>query len=181
MYSFFNSTAFLSGCIPIALINFIVNYSDEDLFVVWFSVFFLLVSILAGLYFRNKLKSFFQYDNETAIVSNIKRKDIFASGAISYYVLPFISFVTGGRNGVIILIILTCLLMWIFNNNRMFLYTPLIDLLGYQIFECDIKFEDQIIKATIITPNGNKMYFTGYNDVRIYKIEADIYAAELIE
>jgi len=60
----------------------------------------------------------------------------------------------------------------------MFLYTPLFDILAYKILECDIKINDKLIHADIIVKDGNQLYFTGENSMRIYKIEEGIFAAE---
>lgn len=176
-----SSSAFLSGCVPIALINLILNYDSTDFALVWFAVAFLLISVVAGVYFWIRLKSFYSKNNEPATIVNIKRKDIFASGAISYYVLPFISFVSEGRDGIIILVVLILLFLQIFTNNRMFLYTPLIDILRYQVLECEIIISGKVVKANILTKDGSGLYFNGENEMRIFKIEQDIYFAQMKE
>jgi len=181
MHTLLSSTAFLSGCIPIAIINLTLNYDKEDCIISWFSIGFCAISIIAGLYFFRKIKSFYRHDNEKAVILNIRRKDIFVSGAISYYVLPFISFVSTGREGVLILSILILLFLKIFNNNRMFLYTPLFDLLGYKILECDIRINQHIVHADIITKDGNCLYFTGENHMRVSKIEEGVFTAHCDE
>jgi hypothetical protein len=163
---------------PIALINLFLNYEKDDNIVFGFSIFFFLITTSSGLYFFRKIKTFYRNDNEKAVILNIKRKDVFVSGAISYYVLPFISFISSGRDGVYILCTLIVLFLIIFTNNRMFLYTPLFDILAYKILECDIKINDKLIHADIIVKDGNQLYFTGENSMRIYKIEEGIFAAE---
>ena len=178
MYTLLSSTAFLSGCIPIALINLFLNYEKEDNVIFWFSISFYLVTTFSGLYFFRTIRSFYRDDNEKAVIINIKRKDIFVSGAISYYVLPFISFVSTGRDGVYILCTLILIFLKIFTNNRMFLYTPLFDILGYKILECDIKINQQIVHADIITNDGSKLFFTGENNMRVLKIEEGIFVAK---
>ena len=93
--------AFLAGCFPIALIEILHVFifdSDEAVFIVQcFAVLYMAVSIWAcidtGLFFRRQ----FQSVRIPCKISGLQRKDLFSSGAISYYVIPFISFIGCSR------------------------------------------------------------------------------------
>lgn len=176
-----NSTAFLSGCTPIAFINLLGNYDNPDVVVQGFAIVLMIVTVFSTIWFYCQMTRFFNSADTVAIVSGIKRKDVFASGAISYYVLPFISFLSTGRGSVWTLLILISLFLRIFHNNNMFLYTPIFDVLGYKILTCKATIFEKDSNINIITKDGSALFFTGDNKMKVAKIDEDIYVAILCE
>jgi len=66
-------------------------------------------------------------------IQNIKIQNIFSSGTMTYYILPFISFAAGDDllKNEIILFILILILGKLYVQERMIIYTPILGLVGY--------------------------------------------------
>jgi hypothetical protein len=188
---FLNSAAFFSGCFPIALINFIINIflrtEGNNWYVEIFAKSLLIITVLASLFFYIYLRKKFRSAVTTVEIKDIKRKDIFSSGAISYYILPFVSFVGNDEKSMVTLVVVLTLLVIIFNNNLMFLYTPLIDMLGYKILEGKILYSNSNLDVTkieignILVKSDKKIFFSKENKAHIHKISEGIFCAIIIE
>lgn len=172
--------AFLAGCFPIALIEMLHVFifdSDEAVFVVQcFAVLYMAVSIWAcidtELFFRRQ----FQSVRIPCKISGLQRKDLFSSGAISYYVIPFISFIGSGIESAVTLLIVTGLMLAMFRNNIMFLYTPLLDVFGYKILEGDINRHDgDSRKGTFIVKTDNNLFFSSDNQGKMMQITNGVF------
>ena len=179
--------AFLSGCFPIALINFIRNIvfplENSNVYVEWFSVTFFAITVVSAIVYFLLLRKFFRSANILCIISDIKRVDMFSSGAISYYILPFISFIGNDVQNAITLFIVIILLLIIFNNNMMFMYTPILDCLGYKVLECRICNPDGSgsQKAKVVVKTDNGLYFSGNNLGKAEKVNEDTFFFILVD
>lgn len=180
-----NSVAFLSGCFPVALIyllaNMLFDKNRQDWYVNVFANSFFFITVISMILFWWILRKWFKGTNETVTIKHIRRKDIFSSGAISYYILPFVSFINNDEKSVLILLIVLILLLIIFINNMMFLYTPFIDILGYKILECDMEIDGKCEKITIVFKDTSALFFTGINEIKINKIDEGIFCGMTIE
>ena len=146
---FLSSMAFLSGCCPIALIHcirvvIIPYYESADTINLFdmvkiFAVCFLMITILCTFFFRFLIDQKFSVATTHVKVCNLKRKDLFSSGALSCYVLPFLSLIGDDIQSTVAILILVLLFLKVFINNIMFLYTPMIDIWGYKILEGTVK------------------------------------------
>jgi len=184
-----NSTSFLSGCLPIALIDFIqvivFRPENNNWYVEIFAKTFLLFTIISCVVFYVILWDNFKKADTPVIITNLKRKDMFSSGAISYYVLPFISFIGNTLQSTITLAVVIILLLIIFNNNMMFMYTPFLDILGYKVLEgtiiqpgrehekcycCQKNIEQS---CSIVVKTDRNLFFTGENKGTMKKISGD--------
>ncbi len=177
---FINTSAFWAGCFPVALMEFVcvmwfgTNDTTKPLYI--FAYIFLFVTIISTLCFIRFIKNTFSKANTPGSISNIKRKDIFSSGAISYYILPFISFVGSDSKSMVTLIIVILILTLIFNNNMMFMYTPILDFFQYKVLECDLQCGiDKHEKVIILVKSDTTLYFTGTNNGVFKKVQEGLY------
>lgn len=175
-----NVAAFLSGCFPIALIEWlrvIIFRSDSNnWYVEIFSKVFLIITVICICIFTWSIFKIFRRVNTPGNISNLKRKDTFSSGAISYYVLPFVSFVGNDINSMVTLAVVIVFLSVIFNNNMMFMYTPVLDFLGYKVLEGDLESGGNIYKTvTILVKTDKCLYFTGSNNGEFEKVQEGLY------
>ena len=174
----FSCTAFLSGCVPISLIYFFktticpfisnrIDYNFEYNHIQIFSIAFLVITLVSSGIFFFMLKKKFIQASDSVTISNLKRKDLFSSGALGFYVLPFISFLGNDMESLITIIILVLLLLRIFTNNVMFLYTPFIDILGYKMLEGTVTYNNNgsVKKQTynIMVKSDKNLFFSTDN------------------
>ncbi len=174
-----NSSAFLSGCLPIALIQFSrALFSDVcNVVLASFSVAFLFLTVVATVYLWCYFSSTFSKANVPCKISNLKRKDLFSSGALSCYILPFVSFVGDSVQSVLTLFVITIVLLVVFNNNMMFMYTPLLDFLGYKVLEGEWSDLDGKNSGTamIVVKSGKGIFFTGSNRGVVNCVDEGVY------
>lgn len=144
-----SGVAFLSGCLPIALIHFIRvtvipcsnHAADMTVDIVQiFSIGFMVVTMLCAFGFYYLINLRFSAASIRGTICNLKRKDLFSSGALSCYILPFLSLLGNDIQSTISMVILIFLFLKVFINNIMFLYTPIIDVLGYKILEGTVRY-----------------------------------------
>lgn len=174
-----NSSAFLSGCLPVALIQ-VSRFSFSDVYNVVpasLSVAFLFLTILASVCLWRYFSITFSKANVPCKVSNLKRKDMFSSGALNYYILPFVFFIGDNMQSVLTLFVITIALLVIFNNNMMFMYTPLLDFLGYKILEGEVSdLDGKNLKVAMIVVKSDKgIFFTGSNRGVMNRVSEDVY------
>lgn len=175
-----NVSAFLAGCFPVALIEWIrvivFRSSSNNWYVEIFAKTFLIITIICICIFIRSLWKNFRRANTLGSITNLKRKDTFSSGAISFYILPFISFVGNDVNSMITLAVVIVFLLVIFNNNMMFMYTPVLDFLGYKVLEGDLQSGNNTYKnVTILVKTDGELYFTGINDGKFEKVQEGLY------
>lgn len=180
-----NSSAFLSGCLPVALIDFLIVIGFRSDAHDWraevFAYIFLAVTVAASVCYYRFLQKKFQAASAVCKIENLRRVNIFSSGAVSYYTLPFISFVGDSLQSAVILSVLVVILLIIFNNNMMFMYTPFLDFCGYKVLDGNIIFptgengKENIRLAHIVVKTDNKLYFSSSNDGLSEKVTEDIY------
>lgn len=177
---FLSLAAFFSGCLPIALINGFLNWNNNILIIRYFSWLFCSIAIVATLYFLSWLKKNNNVKNsDLIIIENIKRKNIFSTGAMSYYIVPFVSFIPGeDLKTFYILVTLIIMFAWLYVSNRMALYTPIIDFSGYKILEATISNgSEKKIRADVLIKNIDNIYFSDENRVNARKIDENTYFA----
>ena len=180
---FLSSMAFLSGCTPIALIYFlrvtVIPYKGDVQAIIFdvvriFSVVFLSVTILCAIFFYISINKHFNLAGTSVKVYNLKRKDLFSSGALSCYVVPFISLIGDDIQSMVSLVVLIMLFLRVFTNNIMFLYTPMIDILGYKILEGTVEYNanGNIFKrqCNLMVKSDKNLYFEGENVAVIEKL-----------
>lgn len=195
---FLSSLAFLSGCLPIAFIHFtkviVIPFweSNENLtnfqfntFVRIVSIILILLTISSTVMFYIAINKRFSQATTKVSVCKLKRKDLFSSGALSCYVVPFISLIGDSLHSTISIIILILLFLRVFTNNIMFLYTPMIDIFGYKILEGIIKqtnLNGQILErqCNIIVKSDSNLYFETDNKVVIEKLNETTFCAKTI-
>ena len=172
--------AFLAGCFPIALIEalhvFIFDVDEAGYAVQCFAAIYMVVSIGAcidtWLFFRRQFHSV----RIPCEISKLQRKDLFSSGAISYYVIPFISFIGSGIESAVTLLIVTALMLAMFRNNIMFLYTPLLDVFGYKILEGEISRPDGNCRmGTFIVKTDKGLFFSSKNQGKMLQITNGVF------
>lgn len=169
---FLSSMAFLSGCFPIAFIHFlrvtVIPYyksADDIVFdvVQVFSISFIVVTACCSFLFYILINKRFSAASICVQVCNLKRKDLFSSGALSCYVVPFLSLIGDNVQSTVSLIVLILLFLRVFTNNIMFLYTPMIDILGYKILEGTIRYSvnGQVIEreCNLMVKSDKELYF----------------------
>lgn len=180
--------SFISGCFPVAIINFIINYKIENLLSGFFAYLFIFFSSFATVYLVSVLRGYVKNIKtnvgcNNAKISNIKRKNLFTTGAMGYYVIPFVSFIGTGDNYVstVILLILIILFAWLFTANRMVLYNPMLDILGYRILEATVSISGKEHTSDILTKakDAANLYFSSVNNVSTIKIDETTYFARL--
>ena len=175
-----NVSAFLSGCFPVALIEWIrvvlFRTSNNNWYVEIFSKTFFTFTIVCSLIFWVYILKKFREANTIGEISCLKRKDMFSSGAVSYYILPFVSFLGNDINSMVTLIVVIILLAVIYNNNMMFMYTPLLDFMGFKVLEGNIKCQNaEFSKAMILVKKDKNIVFTGENKGKFEKIQEGLY------
>ena len=163
---FINTSAFLSGCFPVALIEWIrviiFRLPDNNWYVEIFSKTFLLTSTVCIVVFWWFIIHRFEKVNTPCTISKLKRKDTFTSGAISYYILPFISFLGNDLDSMLTLLIVIIFLMVIFHNNMMFMYTPVLDFMGCKVLDGELSCRGESpFQATILIKSDKGIMFTG--------------------
>lgn len=102
---------------------------------------------------------------------------MFSSGALSYYILPFVSFIGDSTQSILTLIVVTIVLLVVFNNNVMFMYTPLLDFLGYKVLEGNMSdLDGKNSGAAIIVVKSEKgIFFTGSNRGVVNYVNEGVY------
>lgn len=176
-----NSSAFLSGCFPVALIDVLYvamfRSTEQNWGAKAFAWVFLVVTIIASVCFYFILQNHFREATTSCKIGNLKRVNVFSSSAISYYTLPFISFVGDSVQSAVTLFILVAILLVIFNNNMMFMYTPLLDFLGYKVLEGEIIFMNgSVVRyANIVVKTDKGLYFSSHNDGLVEKVNEDTF------
>ena len=169
---FLSSMAFLSGCFPIALIHFlrvtIIPYYGNTSNIVFdvvqiFSISFIILTFCCSFLFYIAINKRFSSASVCVQVCDLKRKDLFSSGALSCYVVPFLSLIGDNIQSTVSLMILILLFLRVFNNNIMFLYTPMIDILGYKILEGKIRYSanGQVVErqCNLMVKSDKDLYF----------------------
>lgn len=190
---FLSSMAFLSGCFPIAVIHcvrvtIIPHYNSIDN-LQWniiniFAVGFVILTTLCSILFYISINRRFSLATVHVEVCDLKRKDLFSSGALSCYVLPFLSLSGNDTQSTVSLFLLVLLFLRVFNNNIKFLYTPMIDILGYKILEG--KMVDSSTGLTIERPcnllvkSDQNFYFETSNSVLMEKINETTFCVKLV-
>ena len=190
---FLSSMAFLSGCLPIALIHFtrvvlVPGYgtilSVDFSIVQIFSSVFISLTFLCSILFYILINERFSKATTHAKVCDLKRKDLFSSGALSCYVLPFLSLIGDDIQSTVLLVILILLFLRVFNNNVMFLYTPMIDILGYKILEGTIRYtvngQTEEKRYDIMVKSDKNLYFESDNSVLMEKLNESTFCAKLL-
>lgn len=174
-----NSSTFLSGCLPVALLQVARTlFSDAcDSALRNLSAAFLLLTIVATICSWRYFSIMFRKANVPCVISNLKRKDMFSSGALSYYILPFVSFIGDSTQSILTLIVVTIVLLVVFNNNVMFMYTPLLDFLGYKVLEGNMSdLDGKNSGAAIIVVKSEKgISFTGSNRGVVNYVNEGVY------
>lgn len=169
--------AFLSGCAPIAVINLWLNYNSQINIIKYFSWSFLILTLVFCEYIYCWLKGYNNTSNKLKVkIKNIKIKNTVSTGAMNYYIIPFISFTQKDDiKSFIVLVVLLILFSILFVKNKMTFYTPIIDLLGYQSLEATIINGSNEIQVDLITKDINKLYLSSINDVGVEKITGELY------
>ncbi len=174
-----NSSAFLSGCFPIALIEVVrlLFSASNNIILCGLSLVFLVTTIAATIYVWRSFSRMFSKADIPCRISNLKRKDMFSSGALSFYILPFVSFIGDNIQSIFTLFVVTIVLLVIFNNNMMFMYTPLLDFLGYKVLEGDISSlgGDDTQTAVIVVRSGKGLFFSGSNRGLVNCVSENVY------
>lgn len=174
---FLSIMAFLSGCFPIALIHFVrvtvIPYWGRANDIVCdvvqiFSVSFIVVTACCSFLFYISINKRFSAASVCVQVYKLKRKDLFSSGALSCYVVPFLSLIGDNVQSTVSLVVLILLFLKVFINNIMFLYTPMIDILGYKILEGTIRYSvnGQIVEreCNLMVKSDKELYFETENN-----------------
>lgn len=184
--------SYLSGCLPISIVSVInVNYEKfickdgkiifTDFIINLVPILFFITTIVASWLVIKDLKKRKSDSQSECEIENVKRKNLFATGAMSYYVLPFIAFASiKDWSSLISMIVLLITFGWIFVNNRMFPYSPIIDIAGYTVFECDLILDSgskKVKNVNIITKDASIIYLSSTNYGRVEKVDEDIYIA----
>lgn len=180
-----NSSAFLSGCLPVALIDFLLvvgfQSSNRDWRAEVFSYIFLALTVASSVCYYRFLQNKFQAASTVCKIEGLRRVNIFSSGAVSYYTLPFISFVGDNLQSAVILSVLVVILLIMFNNNMMFMYTPFLDFCGYKVLAGNIIFptgengKGETRRAYIVVKTDNRLYFSSSNGGLSEKVTEDMY------
>lgn len=175
-----NMSAFLSGCFPVALIEWIrviiFRPTDNNWYVEIFFKTFLGLSILCIISFLLFIFYRFKKANTPCVISKLRRKDTFSSGAISYYILPFISFLGNDMDSMLTLLVIIIFLMVIFHNNMMFMYTPVLDFMGYKVLEGELSCRGESpVKVVILVKSDNGIIFTGENHGKVKKVQDGLF------
>ena len=193
---FLSGIAFLSGCLPIAFIHFVrvfiipyfevteIPTSIHILVKIFSAVFLIITSISAVLFCVFLNKRFLKADTNVKI-SNLRRKDLFSSGALGCYVLPFVSLIGNNLQSTISLFTLILLFLIVFTNNIIFLYTPIIDIKGYQLMEGTMtyKINGQIKekKCDLMLKSDKNLYFTSENNAVMEKLNETTFCVKLVD
>ena len=180
---FLSSMAFLSGCFPIALIHFVrvtvIPYYERMDCIIFdvvqvFSISFIVLTIICAFGFYISINKRFSSASTQVKVFNLKRKDLFSSGALSCYVVPFLSLSGDNIQSTVSLVMLIVLFLIVFNNNIMFLYTPMIDILGYKILEGTIRYTANghavERQCNLMVKSDKNLYFEIGNDGLMEKL-----------
>lgn len=194
--------SYISGNTPIALILlFNVGYDNIGYAVIgkWEEVHFPEIFLAAILVIITSFSSYFmiKYFNdsinrlkngnggEAATVSDLQVEKIFSSGAITYYILPFASFIVGDDiiKNLAALFILGVIFGQIYVKERMTIYSPILCLFGYVVFSCDRKFEKQKSKRRIkvLVKNPESIVTGNKCGLVIQSIDNTVYIATLKE
>ena len=83
------------------------------------------------------------------------------------------------------LFVLILLFLKVFTNNIMFLYTPIIDIMGYKIMEGTLKYtiNGQIKerKCDLMLKSDKNLYFTSENNAVMEKLNETTFCVKLID
>lgn len=194
---FLSGIAFLSGCLPIAVIQglrvFVVpcyevaeNNQPINIVVQYFSGFFFGITAISAIFFCIALNKRFSRASTRIEIRDLKRKDLFSSGALTCYVLPFVSLIGNNLQSTVSLFVLIPLFLIVFTNNILFLYTPIIDIMGYKIMEGTIKYptlNGQIKekKCDLMLKSDKNLYFTSENNAVMEKLNETTFCVKLID
>ncbi len=192
---FLSGIAFLSGCLPIAVIHGLrvlvvpcyevaENNPPINIVVIYFSVIFLVITSISAVLFCIALNKRFARASTLVEISDLKRKDLFSSGALSCYVLPFLSLIGNNLQSTVSLFVLILLFLKVFTNNIMFLYTPIIDIMGYKIMEGTLKYtingQVKEKKCDLMLKSDANLYFTSENNAVMEKLNETTFCVKLI-
>jgi hypothetical protein len=137
--------SYLSGNVIIAFIFLISNVWDVfchkgEIWVLTYSIILLLITTIATIILIRHVKRILEHLSDGnggnhILLAEIKQKNIFSTGVMSYYVLPFASFVSGDDvvKNCILLTILLIVFGLIYVRERMILYTPIFSMMGYMV------------------------------------------------
>lgn len=194
---FLSGMAFLSGCLPISIIHglrvFVVpcyevaeNNPPMNIGVKYFAVAFLVIALISTAFFCIALNKRFSRASTRVEISDLKRKDLFSSGALTCYVLPFLSLIGNNLQSTVSLFILIILFLRVFTNNILFLYTPIIDIMGYKIMEGTIKYSTingqvKEKKCDLMLKSDENLYFTSENNAVMEKLNETTFCVKLID
>lgn len=164
--------SYLAGCLLVAFIYLLINW-DKGYCYLYGGVTFTLISLLAIFVIYRYLKK--QLPNKTngikTTIRKIRRNNNFVASSISYYVIPFLSFVSTGFENTVILVVLIIFFAFIHGKNRMFLFSPVLDILGYSVLDCEIKIKNDFVSAYVITNKFRDLYTSGEN--QCYRNKSD--------
>ena len=185
---FRNIVSYLSGCIPISIIQLLLNIffpcadTSKNQFIMYVSIGLFVITILSGAAVYRLVRSEFETASIKINFVNVRRKNSFSSGALSLYIIPFISFVGDDYSHLVILLVLLLFMMCVYVNNRMFMYTPLFDLLGYKNIEADCRLcgTNIMFHYNLLVQSDKDIFFSGENICTITKIDETTACAKII-
>jgi uncharacterized protein YxeA len=151
--------SFLSGNLPICIIltvsvlyKFVVSDVTENklLLPAAISIVYFLLCIFCAIFLLKNINSEIQQMNSgnggtPGMISKVKIQNIFSSGAMTYYILPFISFAAGDDllKNEVILFILIAILGLLYVRERMIIYTPVLGVFNYIVFSAHLYTDDK--------------------------------------
>lgn len=191
IYAWFS---YISGNMPIALIFFLNSIYDRIEFTDGYSwtcnldmeLFFAFIcvgitsvsSFLIKRYFDNSLKRLENGNGGSEyLISDLRVKKLFSSGAITYYILPFASFVVGDDvfKNLIALCILTIIFGKIYVKERMTVYSPILCLAGYVVFSCTINASDSTKQINVLFKNPGDIFLEHTCRIVVQNIDNETY------
>lgn len=159
MRTLFSWMSFLSGNLPICIIltvsvlyKFVVSDVTENklLLPAAISIVYFLLCIFCAIFLLKNINSEIQQMNSgnggtPGMISKVKIQNIFSSGAMTYYILPFISFAAGDDllKNEVILFILIAILGLLYVRERMIIYTPVLGVFNYIVFSAHLYTDDK--------------------------------------
>ncbi len=173
---FLSVVSYIAGCLLVAIIYLAINW-DKGYVYLYSGSGFVALSILSTLwmwnYFISNIPS--KKENTQTSIRRIRRNNNFVASSISYYVIPFLSFINTGIENSIILGFTVSFFAFVHWKNRMFLFSPVIDMLGYNILDCEIKIGEDFIPAYVITNEFNSLYTSGENECYQKKVDEGVF------
>lgn len=189
--------SFLSGNLPICLIlivTLIHKYIITNNFLcipTMIAIFYFGVCFLSAKFLLTHISEEFNRLKERnggvyGKMCKIRIHNIFSSGAMTYYILPFISFAAGDDilKNEIILFILIFIFGILYVRERMIIYTPILGLCGYIVLSANLKdIQNNEIGETLILMKRTRNLMLGpiqEYDI-VYKRIGGVSALVLIE